>query len=147
MVLQLLKLHQHIRNLLYNMRQKKVCIYQLHNPYSLCSLQLCHLKCFHPILYSIYLLSCVVSRESLTPVSNFNSSLPSQHPIPSIKEFLEKLDKDEGSNGDFIQFIDAFNEQKISVKHIKDLDDDEFQMLGVRTIGWRKTILAAAKQY
>jgi SAM domain (Sterile alpha motif) len=90
---------------------------------------------------------CVFSRESLAPVSNFNSSLLSQLPIPSIKEFFEKVDEDEGSSGDFIQFIDTFNEQNISVKHIKDLNDDEFQMLGVKTIGWRKTILAAAKQY
>ena len=65
----------------------------------------------------------------------------------NIEEFLKKLDKDEGDNGDFIQFIDTFNEQKISVKHIKDLNDNEFQILGVKTIGWRKTIQTAAKQY
>ena len=29
----------------------------------------------------------------------------------------------------------------------KDLDDSEFQILGVKTIGWRKTIRAAAIQY
>ena len=88
---------------------------------------------------------CMVSRESLAPISNFNAS--SQLPIPSIEEFLKKIDKDEGDNGNFVQFIDVFNEQNISVKHIKDLDDKEFQILGVKTIGWRKTILAAAKQY
>ncbi|CAB5395027.1 unnamed protein product [Rhizophagus irregularis] len=90
---------------------------------------------------------CVISRESLEPVSNLNELSQSQLPVPSIKEFLEKVDKDEGSNGEFTQFIDAFNEQKISVKHIKDLKDDEFQILGVTAIGWRKTIQAAAKQY
>jgi hypothetical protein len=90
---------------------------------------------------------CMVSRESLTPLSNLNNSSPSQLPVPNIKEFLEKVDKDEGSNGDYIQLIDAFNKQKISVKHIKDLNDEEFQILGVITIGWRKTIQAAAKQY
>ena len=90
---------------------------------------------------------CMISRESLTPISNFNTSLSSQLPIPSVKEFLEKVDKDEDNNRDFLQFIDAFDEQKISVKHIKDLNDDEFQILGVNTIGWRKTIRAAAKQY
>ena len=67
--------------------------------------------------------------------------------LPSIKEFLKKLDKDEGDNGDFTQFIDAFNEQKITVRHINDLDNNEFQLLGVNTIGWRKTIQAAAKRY
>ncbi|GET02356.1 hypothetical protein GLOIN_2v1769038 [Rhizophagus clarus] len=64
-----------------------------------------------------------------------------------IKEFLEKVDKDKGSNGEFIQFIDAFNKQKLSVKHIKDLSDDKFQILGVTTIGWHKTIQVAIKQY
>ncbi|GBC03685.1 hypothetical protein RclHR1_05260007 [Rhizophagus clarus] len=73
--------------------------------------------------------------------------ISSQLPIPSIKEFLEKVDKDKGSNGEFIQFIDAFNKQKLSVKHIKDLSDDKFQILGVTTIGWHKTIQVAIKQY
>ena len=91
---------------------------------------------------------CMFSRESL---SNFNTSPSpsqlSQLPVPNIKEFLEKVDKDEGNSGDFLQFVDAFDKQKISVKHIKDLNDDEFQILGINTIGWRKTIRAAAKQY
>ncbi len=82
--------------------------------------------------------------KSLT--SDSNSPSP-EISVPSIEEFLKKLDKDEGDNGDFIQFIDTFNEQKITVKHIKDLNDNEFQILGVKTIGWRKTIQTAAKQY
>ena len=91
-----------------------------------------------PQYYSSYMTS-----ES-SSFSNFNNS---KIPVPSIEEFLKKLDKDEGDNGDFIQFINAFNEQNITVKHIKDLDDNEFQILGVKTIGWRKTIQGAAKQY
>ena len=106
----------------------------------------------YPIQYIPSLPSqyCMVSKESLMSVSNFNDLSQSQLPIlnaPNIKEFLEKLDKDEGNNGEFTQFIDVFNEQKISVKHIKDLSDDEFQILGVTAIGWRKTIRAAANQY
>ncbi|RIA87486.1 hypothetical protein C1645_827701 [Glomus cerebriforme] len=65
--------------------------------------------------------------QPLASTSNFNNSLPSQLPIPNIKEFLEKMDKDEESSGNYIQFIDAFNKQKISVKHIKDLNEEEFQ--------------------
>src|SRR5437016_1882863 len=72
--------------------------------------------------YNPYMIS-----ESLIPPS-------SEITIPSVKEFLKKLDKDEGDNGDFVQFIDAFNEQKITVKHIKDLDNSEFQLLAVSTI-------------
>ena len=79
--------------------------------------------------------------------SNINNSPLLEISVPSIEEFLKKLDKDEGDNGDFIQFIDAFKEQKITVKHIKNLDENEFQILGVKTIGWRKTIQTAAKQY
>src|SRR4051812_21414125 len=64
---------------------------------------------------------CVVSRKSLAPISNYNAS--SQFSTPSIEEFFKKMDKDEGDNGNFVQFIDVFNEQNISVKHIRDLDD------------------------
>lgn len=85
--------------------------------------------------------------ESLMSGSNINDSPLLEISVPSVEEFLKKLDKDEGDNGDFIQFIDAFKEQKITVKHIKDLDENEFQILGVKTIGWRKTIQTAAKQY
>ena len=95
-----------------------------------------------PLYYSPYMFS-----ESLMSASNINSLPPAEISVPTMEEFLQKLDKDEGDNGDFIQFIDAFNEQKITVKHIKDLDDNEFQILGVKTIGWRKTIQTAAKQY
>ena len=102
----------------------------------------------YPIQYAQpqFYSSCMVS-EPLISAPNFNNSLLPEYPVPSIEEFLKKLDKDEGDNGDFTQFISAFNEQKITVKHIKDLDDNEFQILGVKTIGWRKTIRAAAKQY
>ncbi|RIA78851.1 hypothetical protein C1645_842205 [Glomus cerebriforme] len=50
-----------------------------------------------------------------------------------VEEFLKKLDKDEGDNGDFTQFINAFIKQKITVKHIKDLNDNDFQVLGIKT--------------
>jgi len=94
-----------------------------------------------PQYYSPYMIS-----ES-SSISNFNNLPSSEIPVPSVEEFLKKLDKNEGDNGDFIQFIEAFNEQKITVRHIKDLDDNEFKILGVNTIGWRKTIQAAARQY
>ncbi|RIA90691.1 hypothetical protein C1645_737699 [Glomus cerebriforme] len=102
----------------------------------------------YPIQYAPhqYYSSCVIS-EPLTSASNFNTLPLSEYPIPNVEEFLKKLDKDEGDNGDFTQFINAFIEQKITVKHIKDLDDNDFQVLGVKTIGWCKTIQAAAKQY
>ncbi|RIA89111.1 hypothetical protein C1645_825286 [Glomus cerebriforme] len=64
--------------------------------------------------------------------------IPFKYPIPDVEEFLKKLDKDEGDNSDFTQFINAFIEQKITVKHIKDLDDNNFQILGI-------VILANAK--
>ena len=85
--------------------------------------------------------------ESLMSALNINSLPPAEISVQTMEEFLQKLDKDEGDNGDFIQFIDAFNKQKITIKYIKDLDDNEFQILGVKTIGWRKTIQTAAKQY
>ena len=90
----------------------------------------------YPIQYvqSQFYSSCIVFKP-LTFASNFNNSLLPEYPVPSIEEFLKKLNKDEDDNSDFTQFISAFNEQKITVKHIKDLDDNEFQILGVKTIG------------
>src|SRR6266498_1131841 len=114
------------------------------NVHSLATLMATQMSQMYPIQYISPQSYCMV-REPLAHASNFNAL--SQLPISSIEEFLKKVDKDEGGNGDFVQFIDVFNEQNISVKHIKDLDDNEFQILGVKTIGWRKTIKAAAKQY
>lgn len=115
----------------------------VHSSATLMASQMSQMYPIQPIQY-ISPQYCMV-REPLAPVSNF--SVTSQLPIPSIEEFLKKIDKDEGDNGDFMQFIDVFNEQNISVKHIKDLDENDFQILGVKTIGWRKTIKAAAKRY
>jgi SAM domain (Sterile alpha motif) len=94
-----------------------------------------------PQYYSPYMTS------EFSSISNFNNLPSSELPVPSIEEFLKKLDKDEGDNGDYIQFIEAFNEQKTTVRHIKYLSDNDFRELGVNTIGWRKTIQAAARQY
>ncbi|CAB4473314.1 unnamed protein product [Rhizophagus irregularis] len=115
----------------------------VHSSATLMASQMSQMYPIQPIQY-ISPQYCMV-REPLAPVSNFSAT--SQLPIPSIEEFLKKIDKDEGDNGDFMQFIDVFNEQNISVKHIKDLDENDFQILGVKTIGWRKTIKAAAKRY
>lgn len=115
----------------------------VHSSATLMASQMSQMYPIQPIQY-ISPQYCMI-REPLAPVSNFSAT--SQLPIPSIEEFLKKIDKDEGGNGNFVQFIDVFNEQNISVKHIKDLDDNDFQILGVKTIGWRKTIKAAAKRY
>ncbi|RIA96648.1 hypothetical protein C1645_857584 [Glomus cerebriforme] len=78
-------------------------------------------------------------KKKMNAVSKISGLTPHQkaieYPIPSVEEFLKKLDKDEGDNGDFIQFINAFIKQKITVKYIKDLDNNDFQVLGIKTIG------------
>ncbi|RIA88799.1 hypothetical protein C1645_825832 [Glomus cerebriforme] len=90
----------------------------------------------YPIQYVLhqYYSSCVIS-EPLTSASNFNTLPLSEYLIPSVEEFLKKLDKDKGNNSNFTHFINAFIEVKITVKHIKDLNDNDFQVLGVKTIG------------
>ncbi|GET02447.1 hypothetical protein GLOIN_2v1769038 [Rhizophagus clarus] len=84
----------------------------------------------YPIQYALpqyippsYYPPYMTSETCIPPTSNTNRSLLSEIPVPSVEEFLKKLDKDE------------------------DLDDNEFQMLGVKIIGWHKTIRTAAKQY
>jgi hypothetical protein len=55
----------------------------------------------------------------------------------------------DGSNGtgEFANFKKTFEDECISVSQIYDLTDTEFDQLGVKKIGWRKAIRAAARRY
>ena len=75
--------------------------------------------------------------------NNNNSSSPLHVPIsiPSLEEFFAKLD------GEFMQFKNIFEEERITVDQIYDLTDVEFSQLGINKIGWRKAFRAAAQCY
>ena len=74
------------------------------------------------------------------PIVNNNDSHISS-PIPSLEEFFAKLD------GEFVQFKNTFEDERITVDQIHDLIDIEFNQLGISKIGWRKAFRAAAQRY
>ncbi|GES86755.1 hypothetical protein GLOIN_2v1479040 [Rhizophagus clarus] len=83
--------------------------------------------------------------------SNINNSTNSplsspKQAAPSFDEFFAKLDGSDGT-GEFANFKKTFEDEHISVSQIYDLTDAEFDQLGVKKIGWRKAIRAAARRY
>jgi hypothetical protein len=76
-----------------------------------------------------------------------NSPLSSpKQAAPSLDEFFAELDGSNGT-GEFANFKKTFEDECISVSQIYDLTDTEFDQLGVKKIGWRKAIRAAARRY
>ena len=77
-------------------------------------------------------------------------SIPSpvtNHELPSISEFLFSLDQKYNCNNVYSKFENAFLEEEITVNAIKDLSDEQLQMLGIVKIGWQKNIKQAAQKY
>ena len=74
-------------------------------------------------------------------------SSPSKRSVPSLEEFLTKLDESSGYVGEFTRFKSIFEDERITVDHIYSLTDTEFDQLGINKIGWRKAFRAAAQRY
>jgi hypothetical protein len=72
---------------------------------------------------------------------------PSRRSVPSLDEFLTKLDESLGNSEEFIGFKNIFENDRITVDQIHDLTDAEFDQLGINKIGWRKALRTAAQRY
>lgn len=66
--------------------------------------------------------------------------------VPSIKDFLEGLDKEFG-NGKFTCYLSVFEEHEICVSHLTKLSDSEYILMGITIIGRRQTLRDEAKKY
>jgi hypothetical protein len=66
--------------------------------------------------------------------------------IPSMKDFLEELDKKFG-NDKFTCYLSVFEEQEIRVSHLTKLSDSEYNLMGITIIGRRQTLRDEAKKY
>jgi hypothetical protein len=66
--------------------------------------------------------------------------------VPSMKDFLEDLDKEFG-DGKFTCYLSVFEEQEIRVSHLTTLSDSEYILMGVTVIGRRQTLRDEAKKY
>ena len=62
-----------------------------------------------------------------------------QQSLPSMIEFLQQIDKAEGTGDYFIKFLEGFEKQRVKVKHLYKLNDMQFKDI--------ETIREAAKKY
>ena len=129
------------------------------------SIQMHQLSCPSPSPSPLYSTPSPLSHNN----SNYNSdiqsrsrslSLTSDHSLfshisdhnlpkkaaPSIKDFLEGLDKEFG-DGKFTCYLSVFEEQEIRVNHLTKLSDSEYILMGMTIIGRRQTLRDEAKKY
>jgi hypothetical protein len=67
-------------------------------------------------------------------------------PVPTIQEFLENLDNLYGSQK-FTCFLERFVNESIDVLDIQMLTDNDFEKLGISSIGIKTKLVREAKRY
>lgn len=77
--------------------------------------------------------------STITPSSGDKS-------VPTIQEFLENLDNTYG-NQKFTCFLDRFVNESIDVLDIQVLNDNDFEKLGISSIGIKTKLVREAKKY
>jgi hypothetical protein len=88
-------------------------------------------------------LSLTSDHSLFSQISDHNLS---RKVAPSMKDFLEDLDKEFG-DGKFTCYLSVFEEQEIRVSHLTTLSDSEYILMGVIVIGRRQTLRDEAKKY
>ena len=67
--------------------------------------------------------------------------------IPTISEFLKQVDEMEGTNNYYQSLLIKLEQQRISVRILSKLTDEDFEKCGVDTIGARQTLRDYAMKY
>jgi len=107
---------------------------------------------FYPMIYPMYQPHIYppfpqnnhpINFSSLSPIKPINSQ---PKDVPSINDFLEKLDQKYG-DGLFTQFLDSFIDESIDVLDVLTLNDSDFSNLGIDKIGIRKKMIREAEKY
>ena len=88
-------------------------------------------------------LSLTSDHSLFSQISDHNLS---KKGTPSMKDFLERLDKEFG-NDKFTCYLSVFEEQEIRVSHLTKLSDSEYNLMGITIIGRRQTLRDEAKKY
>jgi len=78
--------------------------------------------------------------------SQTSSTIANDKPIPTIQEFLENLDSVYGSQK-FTCFLEKFVNESIDVLDIQMLTDNDFEKLGISSIGIKTKLVREAKRY
>ena len=89
-----------------------------------------------------YSLSLTSDYSLFSQISDYNS----KKVAPSMKDFLEGLDKEFG-DGKFTCYLSVFEEQEIRVSHLTILSDSEYILMGITVIERRQTLHDKAKKY
>ncbi|CAG8717900.1 4132_t:CDS:2 [Dentiscutata erythropus] len=96
-----------------------------------------------PTLYNPYQTLPHISTQSHTIQSNPYVSFT----LPTMAEFLKEVDEGEETGDHYQSFLEKFNAQRILVKRLKRLTDEEFALCGVETIGERQTLREYVEKY
>lgn len=88
-------------------------------------------------------LSLTSDHSLFSQISDYNLS---KKVAPSMKDFLERLDKEFGDSK-FTCYLSVFEEQEIRVSHLTKLSDSEYILMGITIIGRRQTLRDEAKKY
>lgn len=83
---------------------------------------------------------------SLASQSSTLTSSSGDKPVPTIQEFLENLDNLYGSQK-FTSFLERFVNESIDVLDIQVLNDNDFEKLGISSIGIKTKLVREAKRY
>ena len=78
--------------------------------------------------------------------SQTSSTIANDKPIPTIQEFLENLNSVYGSQK-FTCFLEKFVNESIDVLDIQMLTDNDFEKLGISSIGIKTKLVREAKRY
>lgn len=82
------------------------------------------------------------------PLASQSSTITpsSDKPVPTIQEFLENLDN-LYENQKFTCFLERFVNESIDVLDIQVLTDNDFEKLGISSIGIKTKLVREAKRY
>jgi hypothetical protein len=100
---------------------------------------------FYPISLPFYNYPSTQSQSFLPSQSIISPSLGSK-PIPTIQEFLENLDNLYGAQK-FTCYLERFVDESIDVLDIQILTDNDFEILGISSIGVKTKLVREAKNY
>src|ERR1700722_476442 len=101
---------------------------------------------FYPISLPFYNYPSTQSQPILTSQSSTVSPSSGNKTIPTIQEFLENLDNLYGSQK-FTCFLERFVNESIDVLDIQILTDNDFEKLGISSIGVKTKLVREAKNY
>ena len=101
---------------------------------------------FYPISLPFYNYPSTQSQPILTSQSSTVSPSSGNKTIPTIQEFLENLDNLYGSQK-FTCFLERFVNESIDVLDIQILTDNDFEKLGISSIGVKTKLVKEAKNY